>query len=66
MHMSLAGAANPFTATAAWRPNLHGEGHVLFLHLGDNLTLLMSPEEVDELVDALRKALYEQPVPSPV
>jgi hypothetical protein len=42
MHMSLAGAANPFTATAAWRPNLHGEGHVLFLHLGDNLTLLMS------------------------
>lgn len=64
MHMSLASASNPFHASTFWKANLNGRGHVLFLHLGDDMTLLMSPEEVGTLTTVLLQAIEDTPLPA--
>jgi hypothetical protein len=62
MHMSLAAAANPFKATTVWRENTNGPGHVLFLHIGGELTLLMSLDELLSLHLVLAAAIDDSPV----
>lgn len=65
MHMSLMGASDPFHATTNWKENTNGPGHVVFLHLGDYMTVLMSPEELGALVGVLLQAIEDTPVPPP-
>lgn len=65
MHMSLTAASNPFHATTMWRENTNGPGHVLFLHIGDSFTALMSAEELGRLVGVLLQAIEDTPPPPP-
>jgi hypothetical protein len=61
MHMSLTAASNPFTASTFWRENTNGPGHVVFLHIGEDLSLLMSLDELLSLHLAVGAALDDAP-----
>lgn len=64
MHFSVAAPVDPLPAKAVWRDRGGDGGHALFLHIGDDLTILLSPPELGELVGVLLHAIDETPVPA--
>jgi hypothetical protein len=66
MHMSLSAPCDPFQAITVWREGGNDRGPVVFLHLGDHLSILMSPEELGQLTAVLLHAIEDTPLPAPV